>query len=279
MKKIWWLVIISLLLAAGALIYLACYTSKDAVYFFAVGQGDAALIRTRTGLKVLVDCGPNRVILNKLGRVLPFFDRTIDYLIITHPDLDHYGGCLAVLQNYQIGHIVVNGEEKKDDYAARWAEAKRYEGAEVTVIDGFSRWRAGEIDFDFLAPGREWGNYFGNDQSIVFLLSHPRIKILFTGDMGIAEEEALLRRYCEGMTTSSCPRLRANILKVGHHGSDTSSSEEFLRAVMPEKALISVGPNSFGHPTARVLNRLERVGAKILRLDEEGDIIIELESL
>src|SRR3989338_8116486 len=122
MKRLFAVLAVCLLSAIGFLIYLKFIPADDyfQVIFFDIGQGDAALIRLATGEKILVDCGPDRKILSKLGRGLKFYDREIDYLIATHPDLDHYGGCVDVLRRYKVKKIVTNGISK--DYDSYWQE-------------------------------------------------------------------------------------------------------------------------------------------------------------
>jgi len=181
MKKIYWWLIVSLLAVLFGLIYIYCLPSRGEIIFFNVGQGDAALIKLENGLKVLVDCGPNEIILSKLGRALPFYETRLDYLIISHPDLDHYGGCLAVIKRYKVSHVVINGDNKSDEYGRAFFARLAEEGSKVSVIDRFTRWQAGDAFFDFLAPSLDFGELSGNDRSVVFLFTHPQVKVLFTG--------------------------------------------------------------------------------------------------
>jgi len=247
------------------------------VDFFDVGQGDATLIQFENGEKMLVDCSINEQILSKLGEALPFFDRTIDYLLITHPDNDHYGGCPAVLKRYNVKHIITNGVQKIGD--PLWDAFEKYyqsENADYKIINGQDQLKVGDNHFIFLSPDDDLqmdkNKMDGNNSSIVFLLENNIGRFLFTGDMEIPLEAALLKKYCD---VGSCSFLRADYLKVGHHGSDSSSSDAFLSAVMPKYAVISVGPNKFGHPSLRILRKLDRIGAKIWRTDLKDDIIVK----
>jgi competence protein ComEC len=247
------------------------------VTFFDIGQGDAALIRFADGAKILVDCGPDKKILAKLGETLPFYDNVIDYLIVTHPDLDHYGGCLDVLKKYRVKNIITNGVRKAGDsyweiwdgYSRSHSNIKEITAPRVLVIAGNT--------LDFLSPGSMkagQGSEEGNNSSIVFKLTTPGTTFLFTGDMETPLEQCLVEKYCLISSAAGCPKLKADILKAGHHGSDSSTGLEFLEAVQPEQIVISVGQNTFGHPSLRVLKRLARARAGILRTDERGDIII-----
>lgn len=248
------------------------------VTFFDIGQGDAALIQFADGTKILVDCGPDKKILAKLGETLSFYDNTIDYLIVSHPDLDHYGGCLDVLKKYKVKNIITNGMSKADDsYWEIWNEYSRSHSNIMEVAAPRVLVIAGNT-LDFLSPGSlkaGQGSKEGNNDSIVFKLSTPGSTFLFTGDMETPMEQCLVTKYCRISSAAGCPKLKADILKAGHHGSDSSTGLEFLEAVQPEQTIISVGQNTFGHPSLRVLKRLARARTGILRTDERGDIILK----
>ena len=278
MKKILLVISVLAVLIGGLFLYTRLNNSQKRfqVVFFDIGQGDAALIRFADGRKMLVDCGPDKKILAKLGRTLPFYDRTIDYLLATHPDLDHYGGCVDVLKNYQVKEIITNGRKKEyDPYWRVWDEAVKNEGANIKIINNPEEWVIASSTLRFLSPDSSLSVDVGaddsNNYSIVFRLVNDWASFLFTGDMEQPLENALVQKYCSSSSTI-CPALQANILKVGHHGSDSSSGEDFLNMVNPDRAIISVGKNRYGHPSLRVLKKLERAGAEILITGETGDI-------
>lgn len=250
---------------------------KFSVIFFNIGQGDAALIKFNNGQKMLVDCGVDRKILAKLGSVLPFYDRTIDFLLITHPDSDHYGGCVDVLDRYDVKEIIINNAKKESDLYWRFFDQKeKQEGAIIKIITEPENWVIGSSTLEFLNPDSSLNlsakDSGGNNASIVFRLISNNEKFLFAGDMEIPLENALEQKYCSS-TLLNCPALEADILKVGHHGSDSSTGEDLLKAVNPKEAIISVGQNTFGHPSFRVLKKLDRNKIKMLRTDEFGDIL------
>ena len=227
---------------------------------------------------MLVDCGPDKKILAKLGAALPFYDRTIDYVLATHPDLDHYGGCVDVLKNYNVKEIIINGHKKSNDpYWQAWDKAIKDEpNAVVKVMSNPEKWTIASSTLDFLSPDASLALGVApadsNNYSIVFKLQSASTSFLFTGDMEEPLEKALVQKYCS--STSTCQALQADVLKVGHHGSGGSSGAEFLGLVQPKIAVISVGKNNhYGHPSLRVLKKLDRVGAETLRTDELGDII------
>lgn len=253
--------------------------NKFEVIFFDVGQGDSALINFENGAKMLVDCGKGKKILYKLGKYLPFFDRQIDYLLISHFDLDHYGGCIDVLKRYDVKNLIVSNIKGDDDY---YLEFEKVAGSEpemkIKTINSYEQVNIGSSTLVFLSPLEEFNFTDKNDASIVFKLVNSITTILFVGDLEEKGEELILQKYCGvnnnlKMASSDCI-VESQILKVGHHGSAGSSSEDFLQLVNPQTATISVGENSFGHPSLRVLKKIERLNAEILRTDEIGDIIV-----
>ena len=279
MKKIYLIMLIILAIVAGLFFY-THFSSHPAfrVVFLNVGQGDATLIDFNNGARMLVDCGPDRKILSKLGKYLPFFDRQIDYLLISHPDLDHYGGCVDVLKRYDIKNIIGNGAIKTDPYFQTWEKYVQKENAQNIVIATSQNWEIGSSTLQFLSPDPGLGlpakEEEGNNLSIVFKLINGDESFLLTGDAEEILENALVKKHCPS-STIPCEFLHSNYLKLGHHGSDSSSGEAFLQAVAPDTAIISVGKNTFGHPSRRILKRLERADADIWRTDVRGDIILQ----
>lgn len=249
-------------------------TNDLKITFLDVGQGDAAFVNFPDGEKMLVDCSLDARILAALGRVMPYYDKQIDYLVVTHPDMDHYGGCIDVLNRFQVKNIIYNGMKKEHDKAWQWFwDLVQKEGANYLELDNEKIFDIAGSTIDFLYPNKPvsdliktdlYKNYNGNNLSIVFTLNYFNHQVLFTGDAESGLEKYLLDTYGE--------KLKSDILKVGHHGSSGSSSKEFLDIIKPIYSIISVGSNKYGHPTTRVLKRLERVGAKILRTDELKDV-------
>ena len=279
MKKFFWILVFALFIVIGLLFYTHFFSFRGfRVVFLNVGQGDAALVEFENGGRMLVDCGPDRKILQKLGEYLPFFDRRIDYLLVTHPDLDHYGGCSDVLKRYEIKNIVINGEEKNyDNYWLTWKKYLDEERANVLLVNHAQAWQIASNTLEFLSPDPslniESKDQEGNNFSIVFKLKFQEKTFLFTGDTEEDMENLLVEKYCA--TSTPCKALASTYLKLGHHGSDTSSGEKFLNAVSPDTAIASVGKNKFGHPSRRIIRRLERMGTDIWRTDEKGDMIIQ----
>lgn len=283
MRLRWGLVVVVIVFVVGAVYYQTNERRRHRFFvaFLNVGQGDSTLINFADGATMLVDCGANRRVLGELGKFIPFYIRDIEYLIATHPDLDHYGGCVDVLRRYRVHHIVVNGRTKPHDpFWQTWNETVQNEGAEVITMASPTVWTISGDRLEFLSPDSALPLSVGTDDnnnfSIVFRLTHASTAWLFTGDMEEPLEQALLKKYCvhSAATSTPCPALQSDILKVGHHGSDSSSGEMFLSAVRAETAIISVGPNKYGHPSRRVLRHLERARSAILRTDLEGAILL-----
>ena len=262
-------------------IFLLSYRERVQNFFIAfldVGQGDAALIHFGKGAQMLVDCGPTRKVLAGLGRRMPFYDRTIEYLVVTHPDRDHYVGCIDVLDRYTVKHIWWNGyDTNKDPVWKVWKEKMAAEGAEIHVIDKEEELAFGDavlrvfypdhsVVNDPQVPGFD-GSVSDNNASIVMRIVHGRMSFLLTADAEKELEAYLAQKYGDA--------LRSDVLHVGHHGSNTSSIQEFLDAAHPSIGIISSGKgNRYGHPAPRVLKRLERARAAIRRTDTEGDVVL-----
>jgi competence protein ComEC len=242
--------------------------SKLKIEFFDVGQGNAVFIEAPNGNRAIIDGGPGSQILNKLGHVLPFFDRDIDVVVLTHPDADHLDGLIDVLKKYKVGGVIDSClAEPKADYQEflRLIEEKKI--SHLCAQSGQTIKLDDDATLDILFP---FASLEGisllntNDGSIVAKLIYGQNEILLTGDAEKKTEIQLINAQAD---------LGASILQVGHHGSKSSTSAEFLQAVHPEMAIIQVGKNNrYGHPTQEVLDRLTAVGAKIFRTDSDGDV-------
>lgn len=238
-----------------------------------VGQGDAFAIRTPGGRWLLVDTGP-RTPRGDAGRdrVVPYLlargARRLDALILTHPDADHIGGAEAVLEAFEVGLVIDPGlPAGKDIFIDLLAAARQAD----------QRWVAGREGITFEVDGVHITMLFpfahidassdANDNSVVFRLAFGTFAALFLGDAPMAVEDALVERHGSG--------LGAAVLKVGHHGSRTSTGEALLQAARPGIALVSAGRrNRYGHPNPGVLRRLEKHEVRVLRTDESGNFII-----
>jgi competence protein ComEC len=216
----------------------------------------------------LVDGGPDNSVLQKLGKTMPFYDKDIDLVVMTHSDADHITGLIEVLEKYEVKNIVYSNIVRKSALYDAWRYAVAEEGADI--IDPM----AGEIvdlgngvTLTVLHPTESLTGKVlekTNNDSVVLILKYGETEILLTGDIEAKAERQIIL---------SGVNLDADVLKVAHHGSKTSTIEEFLYEVSPQVAVIQVGAkNRYGHPTQEVLKRLENLGIKLYRTDVDGDI-------
>jgi len=277
MKKDSVFIIFGILVGLNILAWIAVYEISQPrfleVNFFDVGQGDAVLIETPQGHQILIDGGPDDTILERLGKEMPFWDRSLDLIILTHPSADHLNGLLMVLERYQVNQILWTGIEVDGVGYQRWTDSIVKENANIFIVLAGQRIRIGKgIYLDILHPTENLqgqkvkGGEAINNTSIVARLVYQQNSFLFTADAEKRIEKELLDRGIY---------LDSDVLKVAHHGSKTSSIDEFIEKVSPEIAVIQVGKdNRYGHPHEEVLAILDKYGITILRTDQMGDIKI-----
>lgn len=239
------------------------------VNFFDVGQGDAVLIETPMRQQILIDGGPTPAILEKLGEEMPFWDRTIDLIILSHPEKDHIVGFLEVLKRYRVDNVIWTGVVRDTPEYNEWMSLLKKEKAKIFIAKIGQRIGSGELGMEIFYPfesfeGKELKD--SNETSIVAKLIYGKSSFLFTGDIGQRSEAKII-------LNASQPE--SDVLKVGHHGSKNSTSDEFISAVSPKIAVISAGKgNPYGHPHNEVLDVLAKYGIRVLRTDLQGDIKI-----
>ena len=262
-----------LAMVAGLLWWLAL-TQPDGqlhVYFLDVGQGDGIFIQTPSGRQVLIDGGDDsQQLFAELGAVMPFWDRQIDQAIVTHPDWDHIGGQIDLPSRFGLGQAIISENVRYHEDSQLWLAALDAEnvpvvglqqGAWLDLGDGAALWALWPPREEALRGLEEDDK---NERSLVLKLVYGEFSVLLTGDAGLPSEERLLR---EGQPVA------AHVLKVGHHGSEHSSSPAFVEAVGPSVAIIQVGAeNRYGHPDPEVLEILG--GRLVLRNDREGRVHI-----
>jgi competence protein ComEC len=245
---------------------------KLKVDFLDVGQGDSIYIEAPNGNNILIDGGIDRKVLSSLGNVLPFASKNIDIVLATHPDADHIGGLPFVFDNYNVSAYVDNGA-KSDSGVWKTLENKisqeKSQRAQVKSGMRIILDQDKNIIFDVLSPYMNVQKTNDTNMgSVVGRLTYGSSSFMFTGDAPINVEQNLVKRFGN--------RLESDVLKVGHHGSKTSSSEAFLKAVAPQFAIISVGlKNMYGHPHKEVVDLLNKIGIKTLRTSEDGTIKCE----
>ena len=238
------------------------------VHFIDVGQGDAILVVDGENT-MLIDTGDTSTesrdaVVNYLNS---YSITEIDYLILTHPDSDHIGGAPTVINGFTVVNCIMPDVVKdtkiyEDTLAA-------LEEREVNVIPAVSgeQYSLSDARFKLLAPNSDSYSDW-NDYSVVIKLVYGERSMLFTGDAHVESEEEILEAY-------SAAELDCDVLKVGHHGSETSSGEDFLEAVSPTYAVISCGEgNKYGHPHGVTLEKLEAFGVTVYRTDLSGNIVL-----
>ncbi|MEI7620561.1 MAG: ComEC/Rec2 family competence protein [Candidatus Falkowbacteria bacterium] len=255
------------------------YTTKPPisgleVYFLDVGQGDAILIRNSQGKNILIDGGPDESVLEKIGRILPYDNRKIDVMILTHPHADHLIGLIAILKRYQVDTVIYTGANYSDSSYRYFQELASQKAKNITIAQSnISLDLKDNCRLNILFPfsnvsGQDFKNI--NNSSIVSELSCDRNKILLMGDAEKEVEQKLIKNHSD---------LSAEILKLGHHGSKTASSLEFLKEVNPKLAIILVGKdNKYNLPSPEIIERLQETGPKVIRSDQDGELKIQLKT-
>lgn len=265
-------IILTVLTLAVILIW-SVILSKDTegleVFFFDIGQGSAALIRDSSGNEILIDGGPDNKILSKLAEEMPYMGKKIDLIILTHPDSDHINGALETLKNYKVAGVLEPCIRDNSAAYQEWQKIiKERELKRVCAHFGQRIKMSNEAKIDILFPlfsieDKVISN--SNDASILARLDYGENCFLLTGDAPKKTESLLVRM---GLN------LDCEILQIGHHGSKTSTSQEFVEAVSPEVAVISAGKdNRYSLPHQEVLDRLK--GVKVYRTDLDGDVEFE----
>lgn len=238
-----------------------------------VGQGDAVLVQCGSR-QMLVDGGPDRSVLAGLGRGMPVLDRDIDIVVLTHPHADHYLGLTAVLERYRVHRLLTPGTASDTSEYAAFLRAVSAEGLRPEALLAGDRIALGTCAVaDVLWPASGWARTNDpNETSVMLRVRRPdatasTAAALLTGDATDDVERALLKSGVD---------VAADVLKVGHHGSRSSSTGEFLDAVAPDAAVISVGRNSYGHPAVATIMRLAKRGVPVLRTDRDGDVVVRI---
>lgn len=244
-----------------------CNPSLLCVVFLDVGQGDAIFIRSPSGTKLLIDAGRDQSVLRELGAVVGFFDRDLDYVLMTHPDADHIGGFPELFRRFRVANVIRTENESDTPVWQAVEAAVDAEGSQVYYARRGQRYDlGGAVTLEILFPDIDPSKLESNTASIVARLAYGHTSVMLTGDSPKQIEEYLV--LVEG------EHLKSDILKVGHHGSRTSTSELFLDEVDPVYAVISAGQdNAYGHPHVEVTDLLFNHGVETFNTAEVGRVV------
>lgn len=279
---------ISSIILVGIFLYQSASLNngKLNIVFCNVGQGDAIFIRSPSGKDILVDAGPNNKVLDCLSRHMPFWDKTIEIAILTHPHSDHLNGFLDVLKNYKVLSFVTLDLKNNTSSFNAMLESLKEEKINIGFVYEGDRFRFKDgLSISIVGPSREFlvktsprgligeRNEFAN---VVSLIKFKNFSALLTGDSQREElKEALRLSVFAGFAQG-----KISILQAPHHGSKTGLTEELLNQANPKLAVISVGQmNKYGHPATEIIELLKNKGIKILRTDEHGEIEISTDGL
>lgn len=261
---------LALVVANGMLfahLFFVPQTQMLKVSFLDVGQGDAILIETPSGVQMLIDGGKDRSAVRELPKVMGPLDRSIDVVVATHPDADHIGGLPEVLSGYRVDTIIVSGKDADTPQASRFtAFSEREQALQVTAQKGMRIHLGDGVYADVLHPEANVAQLREtNDASLSMRLVYKETEFLFTGDAPMWVEERIVSAYGD--------TLRSDVLKAGHHGSRTSTGEALINASDPSFVVVSAGKNnSYGHPHPEVLARVAARGIPVVSTIDRGTV-------
>jgi competence protein ComEC len=247
-------------------IYLQYPTYPLSIILFDVGQGDSILIETGNKIKILIDTGPDERIVEKMASMTKIIDKKIDYVILTHSDMDHIGGMVGLLNNFEVKNIIFNFDlNNQSKYIDELSQSIINEKSKTIQAFDTSDMQIDDCYFDFIWPKNSQTTkktLSDNDSSISLKISYNGFDIFMGGDISTSVEKVIAKDINE-----------VEVMKLSHHGSNTSNSPEFLDILSPEYVIISVGKNNkYNHPSKNVINTLNDKQIKYLQTDEEGDI-------
>ncbi len=284
------LVVVGVLAAACAFVWCLVYAATPrgvlTVAVLNIGQGDSIYIESPTGEQVIIDGGPDNSLLRELPRVMPPFDRSIDAIISTHPDADHYTGFIDLLSRYQVGAFIEPGIEKHTtSFVALEQEVADEKIPRYIARRGMMLDLGGGAQLEILYPDHDVSHLaanMDNNGGVVARLTYGNTSALFTADVDKTVEDRLIKLSMADAALSKntlyatdlLDMLKSNLLLAGHHGSRTTNEDAFIALVHPTYAAVSVGANNKYHlPNQEPLDSFAKYGATILRTDQQGTLI------
>lgn len=281
MFKLRWGYLISGIITGSILLASFFWSLPDGklhIVFCAVGQGDAVYVRFPDNRDMLIDGGPNDSVLQCLGRHMPFWDREINMVVSTHPQNDHLKGLVSVINRYSVDYVVRSHVISRSDVYAQFIDAIKTHHITERLVTRGEKISVGTTSLSVIWPSASQiarmlpaEGVLGastdsnlNDGSLVFLLRYGSFDAVFPGDADSRVEDMYTgHQLADG---------QVEVLKVPHHGSKSGMTQAFIDWIKPAVSIISVGKNSYGHPSAEAINMLQKAGSEIIRTDQKGDI-------
>jgi len=276
--------------ATGFILLLSFLTSlpdgKLHAVFCNVGQGDAIYLRLPDGRDMLIDGGPNEKVIDCLSRHMPFWDRAIDLVFLTHPEHDHLGGLMTVVDRYSVGSMILTSATVFNEAHREFLTTLDKKHIPLRQVTSGSVVKVGSVSFAVLWPSesymaQKWPHIAQagtptvlgaatdlNEGSLVLRVSYGTFSLLLPGDADTSVESDYIR-------ASPLANKPVTVLKIPHHGSKTGISESYVKTLRPSLAILSVGKNSYGHPAPELLTMLANQGIRLLRTDKGNDVVIE----
>lgn len=260
-----------ILICLASFIFVSAFDYKDDGYlkvvFLDVSQGDSIFIETPNKKQILIDGGPDSKVLSSLSKVMPFADRSLDMIIVTHEDKDHIGGVPLIMDNYDVEYFLTTTKNNSKSSLDLKDKFKSKNIKEIIIKNKKRILLDKDIYLDIIYPNKDVSDLETNESSIVCKLVYKNNSFMFMGDANLYVENVLLWE-------ESIDVIDADILKLGHHGSKSSSSLLWLEKVSPDFAIISAGKdNSYGHPNKEVLDRLDKLKIPYLITYDMGNIM------
>lgn len=268
-KRLVILLFLALLIAAAGFVWARSFWLEEKeefkTVFFDVGQGDASLIKIPGGKTILIDAGPDNLVLNRLGEYLPFYRRTLDLIIISHWHDDHIIGLQEIIERYHVKSLIYMEGAEQSELARDILDKAVRRGVRIIPVNGEIKLNYNGCSLDILSA-LSLGVKENSNNSLITLLDCRGLKFLFSGDNESIVEKKLL---------ASGRNYQVDIFKASHHGSKTANTREFLETIKPKLVVISVGKdNRFNHPAPEVVENMGVLGLKIKRTDIDSSIEI-----
>lgn len=246
--------------------------NKLEVVFLNIGQGNSTFIKSPTGNKIIIDGGPGNNLSNKISSVMPWYDRSVDLIIVSHPDKDHYEGFISFLDKYSTESFMESGMvDTSEEFSSLRNKIFSKKIPDILARRGEIIDIGGGAYIEIIFPDRNVSGMDTNNGGIVARVVYGDTSFIIQGDLPKQMEDYLIT-----LSSDKKMSLKSDVIEVGHHGAKTSSSEEYLKIVAPKYAVISVGKeNKYGHPSPETLETLEKLGIKYLRTDKQGTIVFK----